>query len=475
MHKIFLILQSAIVILFAFFIFDGSRVFSAEEQVKKTIFCRRYDGKITIDGKLEDWPIKDLPSSGILNKDVGSIEDGEITDDNDYSMSFYIMYDEKNIYFSAIVKDNEVITSYGDPSRIWQEDGIELWFDAKHDSATTTMTQDDDFQIGLSPRSKDRDITEKYVWRNPEPYSLIDTINVESSLIDGGYIIEASIPIAEIRGLKPENINPVGFNISGCEVDSEGIWTHIPWSGTHHSDPTQFGLLFFENKLTDVPVYICKNMSKKILVDGILNEEGWKNTESFPLVLVDGRGEPKYPTNAKMLWDKDNLYIGITCYDEDIWGNLKNRDDPLWQEEAVEIYIDYRGESKDYVEIEINPLNTVFDLYIWYPDFPPRFDFERAAKADKNFNISGQTAVKIDGTLKKRDDKDKRWTVEVKIPFNSLKDIKNLPKKGDIWRINIYRFERNKDIPDGVELSAFSPTYSTHFHIPKRFGKVIFE
>lgn len=44
---------------------------------------------------------------------------------------------------------------------------------------------------------------------------------------------------------------------------------------------------------------------------------------------------------------------------------------PLWDEEVVEAFIDDNGDGIGYVEIEINPLNTLLDINATGCAFPP--------------------------------------------------------------------------------------------------------
>ena len=82
-------------------------------------------------------------------------------------------------------------------------------------------------------------------------------------------------------------------------------------------------------------------------------------------------------------------------------------------------------------------------------------------------------AVKVNGVVNSRKGTDRSWTVEIAFPWSDFDDAPNLPPEdGDSWRLNLYRIDRPKE--QEWELSAFSPTGEPDFHIPKRFGKVVF-
>jgi len=208
---------------------------------EKTVNCRKAGDKITVDGNLKDWT-KAEPA--YVTKSASYVEKGKVKDDSDLSVAFYTLYDEVNLYFAAIVTDDEVITRQKDGA-IWQDDCIEIWLDDANDSTTPIMFADDDYQIGVSPQSETRKSTESYVWQNPDAELVMKAIKVASALTDKGYIIEASIPIKVLYELDPKSQKVIGFNISVCDLDKDGVWTHITWSGKLHSDPTQFGKLYF--------------------------------------------------------------------------------------------------------------------------------------------------------------------------------------------------------------------------------------
>jgi len=218
------------------------------------------------------------------------------------------------------------------------------------------------------------------------------------------------------------------------------------------------------------PTYICRMLTAKISIDGKLDEGDWRRADEIQLSDNSGKGKLRPKTTAKMLWDEQNLYIGFVAEDADIHATMKKRDDHLWTEEVVEVFV---GAADIYLEIEVNPLNTLFDAVIDLRGQKgrPRFDVEAAAKAD--FQIEHQ--VVVEGTLDKRTDADERWVAEVAIPHAAMKGIQSVPPRdGDAWRINLYRIDRS--VEGGKERTAsgaWSPT-GGWFHNPLRFGKIVF-
>ena len=151
-----------------------------------------------------------------------------------------------------------------------------------------------------------------------------------------------------------------------------------------------------------------------------------------------------------MLWDKENLYVAYICEDEDITAEYTERDDPTYMDDCVEIFINPNPSlSNCYYGLEMNAKGTLFDYFM-----VPKVCLIKEVDLEGLLLKAG-----IDGTLGKRDDKDKSWTLELAIPFRSFSYLavrENLygkkpftPKEGSSWRINLNRW-------DGKEKRALS-------------------
>jgi hypothetical protein len=213
----------------------------------------------------------------------------------------------------------------------------------------------------------------------------------------------------------------------------------------------------------EISRYVVKKTLGPIAVDGVLDEPSWKAAASTgPFRLNDGSGNPKGKVKAKILWDETNLYFAFQCEDTDIYATMKKRDQHLWEEEVVEIFIDPDGDQRDYIELEINPLGTFLDLFVLSPVIPIPYE---------SYNIPAQWAVKVDGTVNNSSDKDRGWAVELSMPLQEAVTAPNLPPKdGDKWRLNLYRIEQRPV----AENTAWSPTLTPSYHTPARFGEISF-
>lgn len=212
-----------------------------------------------------------------------------------------------------------------------------------------------------------------------------------------------------------------------------------------------------------LPEYTVHRTAHPPVIDGDLSDRAW--AEATPVTLVgsfDGR-PTQTRTTARLLYDDHFLYVAFDAQDPDVWGTLLNRDDAIYNEEAVEVFLDANADGKTYNELEVSPNNTQFDAY-----FPAR-----RQGMDLSWDSQMRSAVKVQGTLNNPDDVDQGWTVEVAIPFDRLAEVPHLPpQKGDKWRFNLYRLEHLQRRQ--VEGQAFSPLFQGDFHNLPRFGWLVF-
>jgi len=212
--------------------------------------------------------------------------------------------------------------------------------------------------------------------------------------------------------------------------------------------------------------YRCQRTETPIVVDGELKDPAWQKAAPMALSRTLDGSAAQFPTTARMLWDDGYLYISCHCVDEDIWATMTQRDDHLWEEEVVEIFLDADRDRIGYVEIEVNPLNTLLDLFILNRD-------DRPAKQLFDWDSQGiRHAVSVEGDARRRDVKDSQWSLEIAIPWEDFVTAPHLPPQvGDVWLMNLYRIERSQR---GEEFTTWSPTGVLNYHVPDSFGELVF-
>ncbi|GDX41193.1 hypothetical protein LBMAG21_14850 [Armatimonadota bacterium] len=229
--------------------------------------------------------------------------------------------------------------------------------------------------------------------------------------------------------------------------------------------------------------YVCYRADSPVTIDGNLNKLCWSRapwTSYFRDIEGDSQPIPRFRTRAKMLWDDRYLYIGAYLEEPHVWGTLTTHDSVIFQDNDFEIFIDPDGDLHQYYEIEINALNTEWDLRLVKP-------YRDGGPALNEWEIPGmKSAIRIDGTLNDPTDTDKGWSVEMALPWTALAEFANRlapPQEGDQWRINFSRVEWDIRIEDGRYVKipnrpehnwVWSPQGVIDMHRPEHWGYVQF-
>ena len=100
-------------------------------------------------------------------------------------------------------------------------------------------------------------------------------------------------------------------------------------------------------------------------LDGRVNETAWQDAlvlKDFS-ILHSGAASEK-ATEARILWDKNNLYFAFICRGQQtskLIANKRGIDQKLWEDDSVEIYIRPDYSTKDWVQFIGNSTGAVFD------------------------------------------------------------------------------------------------------------------
>ncbi|MHC0446931.1 carbohydrate-binding family 9-like protein [Flavobacterium sp. 3-218] len=231
--------------------------------------------------------------------------------------------------------------------------------------------------------------------------------------------------------------------------------------------------------------YIAYKTSKEIVIDGDEADKAWEKASwTTPFVDIEGVETPKYKTQVKMLWDDNYYYILAKMEEPHVWANLKQRDTIIFYNNDFEVFIDPDNDTHNYYELEINALNTAWDLFINKP-------YREKNTVLNDWNIDGlKSAVKVHGTLNNPSDIDKGWTLEIAIPWSVYKTsyFDNIVPKDKFWKVNFSRVNWQHDIVDGKyerkkdKEGKFLPEYNwvwspmgvINMHEPEKWAYVYF-
>jgi len=192
-------------------------------------------------------------------------------------------------------------------------------------------------------------------------------------------------------------------------------------------------------------------MSKPVVLDGQI-EAAWGEPIPGPFVdTLDGK-PVDWQTKVWLLYDKTNLYIAARMAEPDMSELVclvEDRDGDVWQDDALEIFVDPTNTLKEdvYYHIMVNAAAVVADRQ-GAPD---------SMGADWAWDAEG---IKVKA-FKGKD----FWSVEMAVPLAAL-GVKQVVS-GQHWAVNFCR-TRHGNLME----SAWSNTGPETFHNPQLFGHV---
>jgi hypothetical protein len=245
-----------------------------------------------------------------------------------------------------------------------------------------------------------------------------------------------------------------------------------------------------EPKISYAPKhYVCRRATGPLVLDGRLDKPFWASaawTDEFVDIEGDHKPKPGKRTRVKMQWDDEYFYFGAEMEEDQIWATMTERDSVIFYDNDFEIFIDPDGDSHQYYEFEINALNTVWDLLLVKP-------YRDGGPAVNAWDIAGlKTAVHIDGELNNPMADNRGWSVEVAMPWTSLRECApggRPPLAGQFWRVNFSRVEWRAEVRDGRFEKVIDPTTGKPYpednwvwspmglinmHYPELWGYVVF-
>ncbi len=219
------------------------------------------------------------------------------------------------------------------------------------------------------------------------------------------------------------------------------------------------------------PVYLLQRALGPIAVDGRLDEPTWaKAAPASP--LRDLSGAPSaYAADIRLAYDDANLYVAARLPAKTLRATLTQRDSVIYRDDDFEVFIDPFARGRDYLELEINQLGTVWDLFLTAPYRDP------ACLALHDWDIKGlRAAVSLQGTLNQGEGDDQGWTVEIAWPWASITGHSNHPRDGKPpapgaeMRMNFSRVDH--PAPGQERNTVWAPTRQATIHAPEHWGRV---
>ena len=180
-----------------------------------------------------------------------------------------------------------------------------------------------------------------------------------------------------------------------------------------------------------------------VQIDGNLAEAAWQElAPAAGFVQAEPyEGEAATErTEVKVLYDEENLYIGVYCYDENPAGIMTNslrRDFAPMDADAFEVILDTFQDARNGFLFITNPQGAKRDVQVSNEGRTQNVDWDTVWDVRSQVNGDG-------------------WSAEIVIPFKSLSFEKNEGEQA--WGINFARRIRRKN-----EIAYWAP-------VPRRFN-----
>lgn len=201
--------------------------------------------KPKIDGKLDDWRYAvwvSFDSEKELHRGKGSWKGKD-----DLTMTWSTMYDEKNFYFAAAVKD-DIFAPAANPANPWEGDTIFLYVDWEKLQAGVPVFKPNFARINNKAHISDFSAVKNQNLPNSD-IAIIPT----PELGEGGMIYEVAMPFDWITNVNIENGTEIGFT-PGYEEgtvnpEKRPNIVFMCWSGLNPDDSANLGTLKFSGPL----------------------------------------------------------------------------------------------------------------------------------------------------------------------------------------------------------------------------------
>ena len=164
----------------------------------------------------------------------------------------------------------------------------------------------------------------------------------------------------------------------------------------------------------------------QIVIDGQLDEAPWRQTPPIGNLvqrLPRAGATPSERTEVRLLYDKDNLYIGVMCHDsapDRVLASQMARDAQLNPDDRLEILLDTFRDQSNAFYFSTNPNGALVDGLVF-------------ANGETNEDWDAIWIVKTRRS-------DRGWSAEFAIPFKSL----SFPAGQSVWGFNISRTIQRK-------------------------------
>ncbi|MDD5599232.1 MAG: sugar-binding protein [Victivallaceae bacterium] len=167
-------------------------------------------------------------------------------------------------------------------------------------------------------------------------------------------------------------------------------------------------------------IYLAPKTETAPRLDGVFTDACWRKAPTinkFVYHPMSGQGLASVQTEVKICYDKDNLYIAVSCKVDDMKNLIatkapKDCREIFKRDDTFEMFISSFSDNKSYYQLVTNAVGTQFDALNGVP----------------SWNADWKAALKHN---------DKSWDAEIVIPFKAITSA--AVADGDTFRIDLCR------------------------------------
>jgi len=175
-----------------------------------------------------------------------------------------------------------------------------------------------------------------------------------------------------------------------------------------------------------------------------------------PLGLAQGEasaGLKAVPTQVRLLWSKTGLYLSFRCHDNAVFTPERGRDAPIWKGDVVEVFLDAKGDARQWIELEVSPNGDLFDQMATLTATPQSNEnrilkdevLNRDWWTNLSWNLDGWQ-VSVRKNLGAKTTQTSGWRVDMRIPPDALRRLGVSEFAPMTLRLNLMRY---KYLPTG--------------------------
>lgn len=115
-----------------------------------------------------------------------------------------------------------------------------------------------------------------------------------------------------------------------------------------------------------LPEITVPRAAKAPAINADPEEPGWEEAvtiEELPPSLNSPEDvQDPVPTEVKLLWDEDGIYVRFVCQDTEAYAPYDGRDAAHYEGDVLEVFMDPVGDGLQWYEVQVNPDNEILDM-----------------------------------------------------------------------------------------------------------------